>query len=88
MTLYVKSGDNPPLSGLGNLPAKTMTKEHAVKFSIKSGNPEKQRSACLVVGIFEPRKLTEAAKAMDKIAEGYISGILRSGDMEGRRVRH
>jgi leucyl aminopeptidase len=55
-----------------------------VKFTIKSGNPEKQRTACLVVGIFEPRKLTDAAKAMDKLAEGYITNILRSGDMEGK----
>jgi len=55
-----------------------------VKFSIKSVNPEKQRSACLVVGIFEPRKLTDAAKAMDKLAEGYISTLLRNGDMEGK----
>jgi len=54
-----------------------------VKFSIKKGNLEK-RSACVVVGIFEPRKLTEAAEAMDTIANGYISGILRSGDMEGK----
>ncbi|HPP47864.1 MAG TPA: hypothetical protein PLF25_10240, partial [Accumulibacter sp.] len=28
-----------------------------MEFSIKSGSPEKQRSACVVVGIFEPRKL-------------------------------
>ncbi|HEV7928815.1 MAG TPA: leucyl aminopeptidase [Nitrosospira sp.] len=55
-----------------------------MKFSIKSGNPEKQRSACLVVGIFEPHKLTDAAKAMDKVAEGYITSILRSGDMDGK----
>ena len=55
-----------------------------MKFSIKSVNPEKQRSACLVVGIFEPRKLTDAAKAMDKLAEGYISTLLRNGDMEGK----
>ena len=55
-----------------------------MKFNIKSGNPEKQRSACVVVGVFEPRKLTDAAQAMDKIANGYISGILRSGDMEGK----
>ena len=55
-----------------------------MKFSIKSINPEKQRSACLVVGIFEPRKLTDAAKAMDKLAEGYISTLLRNGDMEGK----
>ncbi len=54
-----------------------------MKFSIKKGNLEK-RSACVVVGIFEPRKLTEAAEAMDTIANGYISGILRSGDMEGK----
>ena len=55
-----------------------------MKFTIKSGNPEKQRTACLVVGIFEPRKLTDAAKAMDKLAEGYITSILRRGDMDGK----
>ena len=36
-----------------------------MKFSIKKANPEKQRSACVVVGVFEPRKLTEAAEAID-----------------------
>lgn len=55
-----------------------------MKFSIKSGNPEKQSSACVVVGVFEPRKLTDAAQAMDKTANGYINGILHSGDMEGK----
>jgi leucyl aminopeptidase len=55
-----------------------------VKFSIKKVNPEKQRSACVVVGIFEPRKLTEAAEAIDKAAGGYISSILNSGDMDGK----
>ena len=55
-----------------------------MKFSIKNGNPEKQRSACIVVGVFESRKLTEAAQAMDETATGYISSILRSGDMEGK----
>jgi leucyl aminopeptidase len=55
-----------------------------VKFSIKKGNLEKQRSACMVVGIFEPCKLTESAKAIDAISNGYISGVLRSGDMEGK----
>ena len=29
-----------------------------MEFSIKSGSPEKQRSACVVVGVFESRKLT------------------------------
>jgi leucyl aminopeptidase len=55
-----------------------------VKFSIKSVNLEKLHSACVVVGVFEQRKLTEAAKALDKIADGYISGILGKGDMRGK----
>jgi len=55
-----------------------------VEFSIKSGSPEKQRSACVVVGVYESRKLTLAAELLDKAADGYISGIVRRGDMEGK----
>ena len=55
-----------------------------MEFSIKSGSPEKQRSACVVVGIFESRKLTLAAELLDKAAGGQISEILRRGDMEGK----
>lgn len=29
-----------------------------MEFSVKSGSPEKQRSACIVVGVFEPRRLS------------------------------
>ena len=55
-----------------------------MEFSIKSGSPEKQRSACVVVGVYESRKLTLAAELLDKAADGYISGIVRRGDMEGK----
>jgi leucyl aminopeptidase len=55
-----------------------------VEFSIKSGSPEKQRSACVVVGVYESRKLTLAAELLDKASDGYISGIVRRGDMEGK----
>jgi len=55
-----------------------------VEFSIKSGSPEKQRSACVVVGVFEPRKLTLPAELLDKAANNYISDIVRRGDMEGK----
>jgi leucyl aminopeptidase len=55
-----------------------------VEFSIKSGSPEKQRSACVVVGVFESRKLTLPAELLDKAANGYISDIVRRGDMEGK----
>lgn len=53
-------------------------------FSIKIGNPEKQRSACAVVGVFEARKLSPQAEAIDVLSKGYLSAIVRSGDMEGK----
>ena len=55
-----------------------------MEFSIESGSPEKQRSACVVVGVYESRKLTLAAELLDKAADGYIAGIVRRGDMEGK----
>ena len=55
-----------------------------VEFSIKSGSPEKQRSACVVVGVFEPRKLSEAAHIIDQASGEYLSDLLRRGDMEGK----
>ena len=55
-----------------------------MEFNIKSGSPEKQRSACVVVGVFESRKLTLAAELLDKAAGGRISDIVRRGDMEGK----
>ena len=55
-----------------------------MEFSIKSGSPEKQRSACVVVGVFDCRKLTLPAELIDKAAGGYLSDIVRRGDMEGK----
>ncbi|PMU06503.1 leucyl aminopeptidase [Aeromonas salmonicida] len=54
-----------------------------MEFSVKSGSPEKQRSACVVVGVFEPRRLSPVAEQLDKISDGYISSLLRRGDLEG-----
>lgn len=53
-------------------------------FGIKVGKPEKQHGACIVVGVFESRKLTGPAKALDKATEGYISSILKNGDLDGK----
>ncbi|HEY3328060.1 MAG TPA: leucyl aminopeptidase [Novimethylophilus sp.] len=55
-----------------------------MEFSIKNGNPEKQRNACVIVGVFEHRKLSDAAAAIDRAADGYLSAILRRGDMDGK----
>lgn len=53
-------------------------------FGIKVIAPEKQRGACIVVGVYETRKLTDPAKILDKATDGYITSILRNGDMEGK----
>lgn len=55
-----------------------------MEFSVKSGNPEKQRSACVVVGVFEPRRLSAAAEKIDAATDGYLSALLRRGDLEGK----
>lgn len=55
-----------------------------MEFSVKSGNPEKQRTACLALGVFEGRRLAPAAEQYDRASKGYLSNALRRGDLEGR----
>jgi len=55
-----------------------------VEFSINSGSPEKQRTACVVVGVFESRKLSAAAETINRAAHGYLANLMRRGDMEGK----
>jgi len=55
-----------------------------MEFTIKSGSPEKQRSACVVVGVFDNRKLSLSAELIDRASNGYVGEIIRRGDMEGK----
>jgi leucyl aminopeptidase len=55
-----------------------------MEFSIKSTAPEKLRTDCLLVGIYEGRKLTDLAKSLDNVTEKAITLALKSGDMEGK----
>lgn len=55
-----------------------------MEFSIKSAAPEKLRTDCLLVGIYEGKKLTDLAKALDAVSDKAISAALKSGDMEGK----
>jgi len=55
-----------------------------VEFSTKIAAPERQTTACVVVGVFESRKPSRAASALDKAARGQLRELLRSGDMDGR----
>ena len=53
-----------------------------MEFSTKSGNPAKQRTGCVVVGVFSGRKLTPAAAAVDSASRRYLTEVLRGGDLE------
>jgi len=55
-----------------------------MEFNTKFAAPEKQSAACVAVGIFESRKLSPAADALDKASRGQIRAFLRSGDMDGK----
>ncbi len=55
-----------------------------MEFSVKSGNPEKQRTACLIIGVSQPRKLSRAGKQIDQLSGGQLSTIIRRGDMDGK----
>lgn len=55
-----------------------------MEFSVKSGHPEKQRTACVVVGVYEPRRLSEVARQIDEVSDNLLSSILRRGDLEGK----
>jgi leucyl aminopeptidase len=54
-----------------------------MEYTVKSGNPEKQRIGCVVIPVFASRKLSNSAKIIDKASGGYISNLVRRGEIEG-----
>ncbi len=59
-------------------------KSSTIEFSIKNGHAEKQLSNCVIVGIYESNELSDAAQAIDRASSGYISNIVKRGDMDGK----
>jgi leucyl aminopeptidase len=55
-----------------------------VEFSIKQGSSEKQRSACVVVGVYAGGKLATAAQDLDRAANHLLSDVIARGDMDGK----
>ncbi|MDQ2069410.1 leucyl aminopeptidase [Natronospira bacteriovora] len=54
-----------------------------MEFRIKSGAPEKQKSQCLVAGVFSKGKLSPTAEALDKATGGRIKSVIKAGAMSG-----
>ncbi|MCK5818370.1 MAG: leucyl aminopeptidase [Psychromonas sp.] len=55
-----------------------------MEFLVKNVSPEKQRTACVVIGVFESRRLSSAGEDLNKLSEGYLDALLRKGDIEGK----
>ncbi len=55
-----------------------------MEFSTKSVSPEKAKTACIVVGVYESSKLSASAAALDKASKQHLGAILKRGDMKGK----
>jgi len=55
-----------------------------VEFSIKQSSPEKQRSNCLIIGVYEGGKLSAAAQILDEATQHGLSDVISRGDMDGK----
>lgn len=53
-------------------------------FNVNTTNPESQRSACQIITVAQPRKLSKSGLRLDKASNGYLASILKSGDMTGK----
>lgn len=55
-----------------------------MEFSIKIEGPEKRRSGCIVVGIYQSGKLSASAEALDQAVKHSLSKVINQGDMQGK----
>ncbi len=55
-----------------------------MEFSIKQSSPDNQRSACLVLGVFEGGQLSPAAHLLDQVVNHQLSDLIARGDMTGK----
>ncbi len=55
-----------------------------MEFSIKQSSPEHQRSACLVLGVFEGGQLSPAAQVLDQACDHQLGRLIARGDITGK----
>jgi len=54
-----------------------------MEYSIKTGDPSQQRTACLILGIYAQRRPGAAAQQVDEASDGRLGQLLKRGDMDG-----
>ena len=55
-----------------------------MEFSLKHNTPESARGACQIITVTQARKLSSSGLRVDKASKGFLSSILKRGDMEGK----
>ncbi len=55
-----------------------------MEFIVKTGELEKQSSACVAVTVGENGDMGRSAKALDSLGKGIISRLLKAGDIKGK----
>ncbi|MDH5446078.1 MAG: leucyl aminopeptidase [Gammaproteobacteria bacterium] len=53
-------------------------------FSLDNQSPDKVSVDCVIVGVFENNELSPSASALDKISQGFITNLVKQGDIEGK----
>jgi len=54
-----------------------------MEFNTSTGPIENTRTACLIVGIYDGKKLTPSAQTLDTASEGLLKAALKGGDLSG-----
>jgi leucyl aminopeptidase len=55
-----------------------------MEFFVRSGDPARIKTGCLILGVFEGGKLERRGQALDAAADKLISGLKRRGDLPGK----
>ena len=55
-----------------------------MKYGTRTGNAAKARTQCAIVGVFENVKLSPSARVLDKASKGYLTKVLKRGDISGK----
>jgi leucyl aminopeptidase len=54
-----------------------------MEFSVQAGSLARQRTGCIVAGVYAGRKLSNAAKELDTASGGALTAVLKRGDLDG-----
>jgi leucyl aminopeptidase len=55
-----------------------------MEFSVSAGSVDKQRTGCVVVGVYEGRKLSPPAMQLDTASRHALDEVVGRGDLEGK----